>query len=34
MIRDGVFRQLSVNVDDNELNIDAVKSIIYHICTA
>ena len=34
MIRDRVYRQLSVNVDGNVLNIDEVKSINYFICTA
>ena len=34
MIRDGVFKQLSVNFGGNELNIDEVKSLIYLICTA
>jgi len=33
MIRDGVYKQFSVNDDGNVLNIDEVKSIIYFICT-
>ena len=35
MIRDGVFKQFSVNVDGDELiTVDEVKSLIYLICTA
>ena len=32
-IRDGVFRQFSVDVDGNVLTIEEVKSLIYLICT-